>query len=104
MTTHNTMPPSAPTGAATPTGLDDWPRGQPAVVAAVQEPTTAQDRDVLLRLVEIGFLPGEPVQVVARGFPSGDPIAVRVGGTTFALRRHEAALVRVTGADAGVSA
>ncbi len=95
MTTDNTTPPSAPAGMAVHAGLDDWPRGQNAIVAAVQEPTTEQDRDVILRLVEIGFLPGEPVRVVARGFPSGDPIAVRVGGTTFALRRHEAAMVRV---------
>lgn len=57
---------------------------------------SAQDHDLLLRLLEIGFLPGEPVKVIAKGFPSADPIAVRVGHTTFALRHHEAALVRVT--------
>jgi ferrous iron transport protein A len=33
---------------------------------------------------------------VARAFPAGDPLAVRVGRTTFALRRREAALVRVS--------
>lgn len=95
MKTHNSTLPSASADTAALTGLDNWPRGRNAVVAAVLEPATDQDRDVILRLVEIGFLPGEPVRVVARGFPSGDPIAVRVGGTTFALRRHEAALVRV---------
>lgn len=78
-----------------PMGLDAWPRGQPAVVVAVDEPESAAMRDLVLRLVEIGFLPGEPVRVVARGFPGGDPLAVRVGGTTFALRRHEAACIRV---------
>ena len=62
-------------------------------------------RDVLLRLLEIGFLPGERVRVVARGFPAGDPMAVRVGNTTFALRAHEASLIRVskTGAPAKVA-
>lgn len=46
------------------------------------------------RLAEIGFLPGEQVRVMAR-VVGGDPIAVRIGTSTFALRRHEAACVRV---------
>ena len=32
---------------------------------------------------------------MASGFPGGDPLAVRVGHTTFALRSREAALIRV---------
>ena len=56
----------------------------------------AEEREVLLRLLEIGFLPGEPVRVMARGFPGNDPLAVRVGHTTFALRSREAALIRVS--------
>ena len=48
-----------------------------------------------MRLMEIGFLPGETVHVIAIGFPKGDPLAVRVGQSTFALRRHEAAWVEV---------
>lgn len=55
-----------------------------------------QERELLLRLVEIGFLPGQPVRVLARASAGGDPIAVRVGRSTFALRRREAALVHVT--------
>lgn len=47
------------------------------------------------RLEEIGFLPGERVTVLRRGVPGGDPLAVRVGHSTFALRRAEAACVRV---------
>ena len=47
------------------------------------------------RLLELGFVEGETIRVVAEAFPSRDPIAVRIGNTTFALRRHEAALVRV---------
>ena len=46
-------------------------------------------------MLEIGFLPGEQVRVMAHGYPGRDPLAVRVGHTTFALRRHEAALIRV---------
>ncbi len=54
-----------------------------------------ENQGVALRLLEIGFLPGETVRVIAHGFPGHDPLAVRVGHTTFALRIHEAALIRV---------
>lgn len=47
------------------------------------------------RLLEIGFIAGEQVRVVAHGYPGREPIAVRVGGTTFALRRFEAEMVLV---------
>ena len=50
-----------------------------------------------MRLLEIGFVEGEPVRVMAVGPGGREPLAVRVGGTMFALRRHEAehVLVRV---------
>ena len=47
------------------------------------------------RRAEIGFIDGERVRVVARAHPDGDPIAVRVGNTMFALRRCEAEQVLV---------
>jgi ferrous iron transport protein A len=46
--------------------------------------------DIGLRLLELGFVEGESLRVIARGFPAGEPIAVRIGNTTFALRRFEA--------------
>jgi ferrous iron transport protein A len=52
--------------------------------------------DGVRRLMELGFVPGERVRVVRRGFPSGDPIAVRIGTSTFALRRTEAAAIKIT--------
>ncbi|RYF21410.1 MAG: ferrous iron transport protein A [Comamonadaceae bacterium] len=76
-------------------GLDTLPRHQPATVSALRPARSTAEKDVVLRLMEIGFLPGEPVRVVAAGFPGGDPIAVRIGQATFALRRHEAALIEV---------
>lgn len=76
-------------------GLDALAQGVCAEVVALQPACDDEERDLLLRLMEIGFLPGEPVRVLARGFPAGDPLAVRVGQATFALRRPEAALVRV---------
>lgn len=50
---------------------------------------------LLHRLMEIGFIPGEPLQVLHKGFFGGEPIAVRIGQSTFALRRFEAALISV---------
>jgi ferrous iron transport protein A len=47
------------------------------------------------RLVELGFVAGERVRVIEAVWPGGDPIAVRVGSTVFALRRREARAVLV---------
>ena len=77
-------------------GLHELPQRLLARVVRLLPAGDAEERDVLLRLLEIGFLPGELVRVMARGFPGSDPLAVRVGHTTFALRRHEAALIRVS--------
>ena len=49
-------------------------------------------------LEEIGFIVGESVMLMARGLPGGDPLVVRVGQSTFALRRAEAACIRVSSA------
>lgn len=47
------------------------------------------------RLVELGFVAGERVSVIEAVWPGGDPMAVRVGSTVFALRRREARAVLV---------
>jgi ferrous iron transport protein A len=51
-----------------------------------------------LRLLELGFVEGETLRVVAHGFPGHEPIAIRIGNTTFALRRFEADHVMVKAA------
>ena len=51
--------------------------------------------DLGRRLAELGFLPGEAVRIVARGLLAREPIAVRIGTGTFALRLFEAACIRV---------
>lgn len=90
------LPLTAPAPAAAgEQGLAHWPLRTDAWVQGLDMEAAAEDADLLLRLLEIGFLPGERVQVLARAFPAGDPIAVRVGRSTFALRRREAALVRI---------
>lgn len=77
-------------------GLDELPAHIDARVVRLIKAACLDEQELLLRLLEIGFLPGEQVRVIASGFPRHDPIAVRVGHTTFALRGYEAALVRVT--------
>jgi Fe2+ transport system protein FeoA len=76
--------------------LNELPMGQWASVTEINVPTDGPDRDLVLRLVELGFVPGERVRVVAIGQPGREPVAVRLGGTTFALRRHEASFILVT--------
>lgn len=67
-------------------------KGQSARVLEVRLPrgNHGHDLNLVLRLLEIGFVPGELVRVVALGPGGNEPIAVRIGGTLFALRRHEA--------------
>ncbi len=47
------------------------------------------------RLMELGFISGERIEVLAQARPGGDPFVVRVGTTTFALRRREVETVWV---------
>ncbi len=75
--------------------LDQLPSHQWATVLDVLRPAKEADCDLVLRLSEIGFVPGQAVCIVASGVPGREPLAVRLGHTTFALRRHEAALVHV---------
>lgn len=46
------------------------------------------------RLEELGFVPGERLTLMRRGL-GGDPLAIRVGTSLFALRRAEASAIRV---------
>lgn len=70
-------------------------KGESAIVAGLGEAANSEDDAIRTRLLELGFSPGEAVRVVAEAFPQHDPIAVRIGNTTFALRRREAILVRI---------
>jgi ferrous iron transport protein A len=45
--------------------------------------------------MELGFVPGETIEVIEEVRPGGDPIAVRIGRSMFALRRREAQDVMV---------
>ena len=89
-----------PVSAVLPVGvsttLADLPLGAHARVVGVRPASLSKEaRELALRLLEIGFMEGERVRVIAHGRPGREPIAVRVGGTTFALRRFEAERVMV---------
>lgn len=84
--------PASPPADATARRLADLPLGHSAVVQGVDEAGVLSRR-----LLEIGFYPGAPVEVLATQWPGGDPMAVRIGGSTFALGRREALLVRLGG-------
>ena len=80
--------------------LTELARRTPAIVDAVEERTP--NDPIARRLRELGFVAGEEVVVVAAGPIGAEPLLVQVGFTRFALRRAEAARVRLraTGAPA----
>lgn len=80
-----------PSTAADPRPLPSLPVGQRARVVRI-----ASGNELSRRLLEVGFYPGAVVELLARMWPGDDPLAVRVGGSTFALRSEEAARVFVT--------
>jgi ferrous iron transport protein A len=78
------------------TGIVAGVRVAPPGVVAESDPALER---MALRLIEIGFVQGERLRVVAFGQPGDDPIGVRIGGrggsSVFALRRQEAGCVWV---------
>ncbi len=71
-------------------GLDQLQIGQVGRITEIQGTDTLAQR-----LMEMGLLEGEDVEVVGIA-PLGDPIEVRLTGYRLSLRRREAARVRVT--------
>lgn len=69
--------------------LDALPFGAEARVVSV-----GGESAVARRLMEMGVVPGAPVQVI-KAAPLGDPIEVRVRGYHLALRRSEAKTISI---------
>ena len=74
--------------------LSELPRRTAATVDTVED--QAPNDAIARRLRELGFVRGERVEVMAAGPVSKEPLLVQVGFTRFALRRSEAARVRVS--------
>jgi ferrous iron transport protein A len=70
--------------------------GARGTVARVVSASPEIDAVALRRLGELGFLPGEPVQLLRRGPGGREPLAVVIGETMFALRLLEAQCIEVT--------
>ena len=82
--------------APTVTTLDTLLAGQSATVIHLAPSTSSEPGvDIARRLMELGFVPGERIRMLKRGMPGGDPLAIKVGNSTFALRRFEAALISI---------
>ncbi|MCE9661044.1 MAG: ferrous iron transport protein A [Burkholderiales bacterium] len=88
------MPP-ARLSAATQT-LATLAAGGRATVTRVVAASPEIDAVALRRLGELGFLPGEPVQLLRRGPGGREPLAVLIGETMFALRLLEAQCIEVS--------
>ena len=64
--------------------------------AFVERVDDAAPNDAIARRMrELGFVAGEEVEIVATGPLGAEPLLVQVGFTRFALRRSEAARVRL---------
>ncbi|HCT41356.1 MAG TPA: ferrous iron transport protein A [Moraxellaceae bacterium] len=73
--------------------LSDLPRFVVGTVRTVE--AVGADDPIARRLADLGFVPGETVRLIATGPIGADPLLVQVGFTRFALRRSEAARVRL---------
>jgi len=73
--------------------LDRSPLHARCTVTGVEPPARVPEWRQWLE--EIGFMPGEQVELMSRSAFGGDALVVRVGQSTFALRRAEAACILV---------
>jgi len=71
------------------TTLDTLRTGDSAKIASLDGDGIATHR-----LMELGLLPGEPIEVLGRA-PFGDPIAVLIRGTRIALRAADARRIAI---------
>jgi ferrous iron transport protein A len=65
---------------------------QPGIAATILEVDGGDD--ATRRLMELGLLPGEAVELIGRA-PLGDPLAILIRGTRIAVRARDARRVRI---------
>lgn len=65
-------------------------------IAPVDHSAALPAEEMERRLIELGFVEGAKVTILHEGLFGRDPIAVRVNGTTVALRRREAMAILVS--------
>ena len=82
-----------PAGDATTRTLADLPIGARAVVRRV-----GGKRRITRRLLEMGVVPGTPVEMVRKA-PLGDPLKIRLRGFLLSLRRADAVHIELDGSE-----
>ncbi|MDK9721493.1 MAG: ferrous iron transport protein A [Rhodospirillales bacterium] len=81
-----------------PVPLGSLHKGAKAEIVGLDETgikTTLRKGELERRLIEMGLVEGTQVEILHEGFPKRDPIAVRAGTSTVALRRAEADAILV---------
>jgi ferrous iron transport protein A len=73
--------------------LDQLALGEAQRIVSVAAPAHAPEWAQWLH--DLGFMAGETVEIQTRAL-GGDPLAVKVAGAVFALRRAEAACISVS--------
>jgi ferrous iron transport protein A len=68
--------------------LSELKEGQTGIISTIEED------DFFLKLMEMGFIPGEPV-TIEQVAPLGDPVSVAVAGYKVSLRLNEASRIMV---------
>ncbi len=71
-------------------------KGDSATIIGLAQADADRPEFIRARLMELGFFQGEHIAIVAESFPGRDPMAVRIGSSTFALRRLEASMIYVS--------
>src|SRR3546814_17109776 len=72
--------------------LSQLAQGVKAVITGVDG--VGESDAIVRRLLDLGFVDGEPVRVIARGPLGGAPLAAQLGVPRFALRIVEAKRIR----------
>jgi ferrous iron transport protein A len=76
--------------------LSDLKKQQRAIIRQVYHETDTETTDqIALRLIHLGFVAGESVEVITRGIFGGEPILVKIAGSRFALRHNEAKRIEI---------
>ena len=83
-------PTAAPLPATTKNTLVGLKDGDSAVITSIEGSTA----DLRRRLYSLGLVPGALVERL-RQAPLGDPIQLRVGGSTISIRAREASAVNL---------
>ena len=68
--------------------LSELKKGQSGIIESFT------DYELSLKLLEMGCVPGEIVEVI-RIAPLGDPIAISITGYMLSLRKNEAETIRI---------